>query len=153
MVAVAPSRRISGWVQWWPVRTHTPERPRISPTSCGCTPSITKETSAPRPAASAGPCSVMPGHLAQAGRARRRTSASSWARISSIPIARIQSTAAPRPIASAICEVPASNLWGSSVQVDSVGPTVRIMWPPPMNGGIASSSSRRPCRTPIPVGP
>ena len=70
-----------------------------------------------------------------------------------MPIARIQSTAAPSPIASAICEVPASNFHGRSVQVDSFAATVRIMWPPPMNGGISSSSARRPCRTPIPVGP
>ena len=31
--------------------------------------------------------------------------------------------------------------------------TLEIMWPPPSHGGIASSSSRRPCRTPTPVGP
>ena len=37
-----------------------------------------------------------------------------------MPIARIQSTAAPSPIASAICEVPASNFHGRSVQVDSL---------------------------------
>ena len=70
-----------------------------------------------------------------------------------MPSSAIQSTAAPSPIASAICEVPASNFHGRSVQVDSVAVTCLIMCPPPMNGGIRSSSSRRPCRTPIPVGP
>jgi hypothetical protein len=69
------------------------------------------------------------------------------------PIAWIQSTAEPSPIASAICDVPASNFHGRSVQVDSFAATVRIMWPPPMNGGISSRSARRPCRTPMPVGP
>jgi hypothetical protein len=70
-----------------------------------------------------------------------------------MPIARIQSTAAPSPIASAICEVPASNFHGRSVHVDVSAATVRIMCPPPMNGGISARSDRRPCRTPIPVGP
>jgi hypothetical protein len=74
-------------------------------------------------------------------------------RICSIPSDWIQSTAAPSPIASAICEVPASNFHGRSVHVDSFAATVRIMCPPPMNGGISSSSSRRPWSTPIPVGP
>ena len=51
----------------------------------------------------------------------------SCSRICSMPRASIQSTAAPRPIASAICEVPASNFHGRSVQVDSLAATVRIM--------------------------
>ena len=70
-----------------------------------------------------------------------------------MPSSRNQSTATPRPIASAICEVPASNFQGRSVHVDSLAATVRIMCPPPMNGGISSSSARRPWSTPIPVGP
>ena len=32
-------------------------------------------------------------------------------------------------------------------------PTLRIMWPPSRNGSIASSSSARPQRKPIPLGP
>ena len=70
-----------------------------------------------------------------------------------MPIDWIQSTATPSPMASAICEVPASNFHGRSAHVDSVSPTILIMWPPAMNGGMRSSSSRRPCRTPMPVGP
>ena len=70
-----------------------------------------------------------------------------------MPISESQSTAAPSPIASATCEVPASYFHGSSIQVDESRSTCLIMCPPPMNGGIASSSSTRPCSTPIPVGP
>ena len=40
-----------------------------------------------------------------------------------------------------------------SAQVISSLVTFRIIEPPPMNGGISSSSSRRPNRAPIPVGP
>ena len=36
VVAATPRRRISGCAQWWPARTQTPSRPRISATSCGC---------------------------------------------------------------------------------------------------------------------
>ena len=39
---------MSGCAQWWPARTQTPSRPRISATSCGWTPSSANETSAPR---------------------------------------------------------------------------------------------------------
>ena len=49
-------------------------------------------------------------------------------------------------------EVPASNLKGSSFQVERSRSTREIMWPPPRNGRIPSSSSRRPCSMPI-VGP
>ena len=70
-----------------------------------------------------------------------------------MPISWMKSTATPSPIASAICEVPASNFPGSSVQVELVSKTCLIMWPPLMNGGISSSSSRRPWSTPMPVGP
>ena len=44
-------------------------------------------------------------------------------------------------------------LRGRLGEADLVVETRVIMCPPPMNGGIASSSSRRPCRTPMPVGP
>ena len=49
--------------------------------------------------------------------------------------------------------VPASNLCGTRAQVVCSKLTLPIMSPPPMNGGIASSSSIRPHSTPIPVGP
>ena len=42
---------------------------------------------------------------------------------------------------------------GSEFQRDSCQSTDEIMSPPPRNGGISSSSSRRPYRTPTPVGP
>jgi len=73
--------------------------------------------------------------------------------MSSIPIARMKSMAAPSPTPSAIADVPASNLCGSSAQVVRSFVTRPTMWPPVSQGGIASSSSRRPCRTPMPVGP
>ncbi len=57
------------------------------------------------------------------------------------------------PTASAIGDVPASNFHGSSLKRDSWKSTELIMSPPPRNGGIASSTSRRPCRMPMPVGP
>ena len=49
--------------------------------------------------------------------------------------------------------VPASNLLGSCAYVVFSNVTDSIMSPPPMNGDIASSSSRRPHSTPMPVGP
>ena len=49
--------------------------------------------------------------------------------------------------------VPASNLWGTSLNVVWRRWTSRIISPPPMNGGIASRSSRRAHSAPEPVGP
>jgi hypothetical protein len=49
--------------------------------------------------------------------------------------------------------VPASNLYGRSFQVERSKVTLRIMSPPPMNGGIASSRAAFPSSTPMPVGP
>ena len=57
------------------------------------------------------------------------------------------------PVASTYGEVPASNLCGSRSSVERSKSTEAIMSPPVRNGGIASSSSRRPCSTPTPVGP
>src|SRR5262245_32552581 len=50
-VAVTPSRCISGWAQWWPARTATPERSIMVEMSCGCRPSMPKATMAPLSAA------------------------------------------------------------------------------------------------------
>ena len=50
-------------------------------------------------------------------------------------------------------DVPASNFAGLCAQRVSSAETEAIMCPPVMNGGIASSSSALPCRTPMPVGP
>ncbi len=61
--------------------------------------------------------------------------------------------AAPNPIASAIAEVPASNLYGRSFVVKPRNCTFAIMSPPPMKGGIASSNLVFPNNIPIPVGP
>ena len=63
------------------------------------------------------------------------------------------SSAAPRPMAAAMSGVPASNFQGTSLKVVWRRWTSRIISPPPMNGGIASSSSRRAHSTPEPVGP
>jgi hypothetical protein len=46
-VAVTPRRSISGWAQWWPARTATPERSMMVEMSCGCRPSMPNETMAP----------------------------------------------------------------------------------------------------------
>ena len=62
-------------------------------------------------------------------------------------------TAAPSPTASAMGGVPASNFQGSSLVVNPSRRTSRIMPPPPRNGGISSSRSRRAHSTPMPVGP
>ena len=70
-----------------------------------------------------------------------------------MPMPDTKSTAAPRPIASATFDVPASNFAGSWPQRISSTDTDVIMCPPPRNGGIASSSDLRPCRMPMPVGP
>ena len=53
----------------------------------------------------------------------------------------------------AMAGVPASNFHGSSLGLNPLRCTSRIMSPPPMNGGIAFSSSRRPHSAPMPVGP
>ena len=49
--------------------------------------------------------------------------------------------------------VPASNFHGTSFHLEPVSFTSRIISPPPRNGGIASSHSRRAHSAPIPVGP
>src|ERR1700704_3571328 len=54
-VAGTPSRCISTWAQWWPARTATPWRSRISEMSCACTPSRSKETMPPRSSPAGGP--------------------------------------------------------------------------------------------------
>ena len=56
-------------------------------------------------------------------------------------------------MASAMFDVPASNFAGLCAQRVSSTETEAIMCPPVMKGGIAASSSARPCRTPTPVGP
>ena len=56
-------------------------------------------------------------------------------------------------MASVIAGVPASNFHGSSFVVKPSLRTSRIISPPPRNGGIASSSSRRPHSAPMPDGP
>ena len=57
------------------------------------------------------------------------------------------------PIWAEMSGVPASNLYGMSFQSERRRWTSRIMSPPAMNGGIASSSSRRAHSAPEPVGP
>ena len=57
------------------------------------------------------------------------------------------------PTTSAMAGVPASNFQGSSFQLVPSSRTERIISPPVRNGGIASSSSRRPHRAPAPDGP
>lgn len=52
---------------------------------------------------------------------------------------------------SAILGVPASNFQGRSFQVEPSRVTRRIMSPPPMKGGMVSSSRRLPYRMPMPV--
>ncbi len=97
VVAVAPSRRISGCAQWWPVRTQTPSRPRISPTSCGCAPSSANDTSAPRSEAFDRAVERRAPGTSASRASASATSACSCARICSIPISAIQSTADPKP--------------------------------------------------------
>ena len=60
-VAATPSRSISGWAQWWPARTATPWRSRISDTSWACTPSSSKETGPTRSDPGDGPKTRRPG--------------------------------------------------------------------------------------------
>ena len=95
---------------------------------------------------------VRPGTSATRSSAYAVSSASAaW--IAGRPSSSIQRTAAPKPIASPIGGVPPSNFAGRSAQVIRSLETLRIIDPPPMKGGIASSSSRRPNSAPIPVGP
>ena len=114
--------------------------------------SSANEMSEPRPSASAGPWIDSPGTSPSRSSAYAVTSRP-CSRTFSIPIEASHSTASPSPIASAIGIVPASKRVGGSAQVDSKSPTRAIMCPPPRNGGIASRIERRPCSTPMPVGP
>ena len=75
----------------------------------------------------------------------------SWAVIRSIPSRSSQRSAAARPIAWVIAGVPASKRAGGSAQSLLLG-HLGIIEPPPRNGGISRSRSRRPQSTPIPVG-
>ena len=77
----------------------------------------------------------------------------SWARTFGMPRAVRYSTAAVRPTASAMGGVPASNFQGTSLGVNPSRRTSRIISPPPRKGGMASSSSGRAHRAPMPVGP
>ena len=61
--------------------------------------------------------------------------------------------AAPRPTASAMLPVPASNLLGMGWNTVFSKVTSAIMLPPPCQGGMSSSTSRLPHTTPMPVGP
>ena len=56
-------------------------------------------------------------------------------------------------MAAAMSGVPASNFQGTSLNSVRRRWTSRIISPPAMNGGIASSSSRRAHSAPEPVGP
>ena len=69
-----------------------------------------------------------------------------------MPSSSRYSAAAPSPIAAAASGVPASNLCGISLNVARRRWTSRIISPPAMNGGIASSSSRRAQSAPEPIG-
>jgi len=62
-------------------------------------------------------------------------------------------SAAPRPTAPAMGDVPASNRRGGALNVALVSDTSAIICPPARKGGMVSSSSARPHSTPIPVGP
>ena len=69
-----------------------------------------------------------------------------------MPSASSQRSAAANPIACEIAGVPASNRAGGSAQVVRSFVTLRIIEPPPRNGGISRSRSRRAQSAPIPVG-
>src|SRR3954451_23863166 len=112
VVAATPKRCISGCAQWWPARTQTPLSPRISAMSCGCAMSSVNATSAPWRSASLGPMTVTSGSSARRSSAYAARSRS-CSRMFSIPIEWTKSMAAPRPIASAMFDVPASNFAGS----------------------------------------
>ena len=138
-------------VQLWPARMATPSRSAMVAMSCGWMPSITNETTPARSLAG-GPNMRRPGTSVSASIAYS-VSSRSWARMAFRPTPSTYSSAAPSPITSAIAWVPASNFSGRSAKVVPVVRTALIMSPPPRNGGIASSSSRRPYSTPMPVGP
>src|SRR5450756_2132233 len=67
------------------------------------------------------------------------------------PIRSTYASAAPRPAASPMEAVPASNRAGGGSYVVRSKVTFRIMLPPPCHGGIESSTSAFPYRAPMPV--
>ncbi len=120
--------------------------------SWGCASPSVNESTAERSSSDFGPktriLSISPMRASAYSISPRSCSA-----IASMPTSARKSTAAPIPIAPAMFGVPASNLCGTSAQVLSSRPTVWIISPPPWYGAIASSSSFRAHRTPMPVGP
>ena len=153
VVAATPRRFISGCAQWWPARTQTPSAAE----DLGDVVRVGDvEREGDERAARVGverAVDRQAGHLGEAlervggrARARARARAPSRARRGSRRRRRGRS-----PRRSSACRPRTSR--GTSAQRISSSATVGIMCPPPRNGGIASSSSRRPCRTPMPVGP
>ena len=93
-----------------------------------------------------------PGTSASRSRAKSAISRS-CATADSMPSPPSHRNAAAIPIAWAIAGVPASNRAGGSAQVVPALVTLRIIEPPPRNGGISRSSSCRAQSAPMPVGP
>src|SRR5581483_10116558 len=106
------NRCITGIAQWCPVRTATPSRSRMVPTSWACTPSTTNERTLAL--SRAVPMSRTPGTAATSSVARARIScshaAAAWR-----PTALRYSSAAPSPMAPAMWGVPASRRYGRSL--------------------------------------
>ena len=138
---------MSGCVQWWPARTAIPSQSRICATSCGCTSSTSKLTMPARRSAG-GPKTAHARDLGERVRARTRRARARAPRSPRGRPPRRSRCATPKPYASAIAGVPASNLYGSSFQLVRSSATERIISPPRLNGCIASSSSRRPHSAP-----
>ena len=119
-----PSRRISGWAQWWPARTQTlraaedARRRRAGGRRRARTRRARR--AAPRPGRrSSGPAPR------RGARARTRSASASCAWTASTPSASSHSTAAPSPVASTYGDVPASNFHGSSFHVERSKSTER----------------------------
>ena len=144
-VAPTPRRRMSGCAQWCPARTQTPWRPRISATSCGWMPSSAKETSAPRCVGVGRAVEREPGNARRGARARRRRARARARARAPCRCPRRKSTAAPSPMRLGDRRRAGLELRRRSApSAISSSETEAIMWPPPRNGGIASSSSRAP---------
>ena len=133
---------MSGWLQWWPARTATPSQSSTWATSCGWTPSTSKETM-PARRSGGGPKSARLEHL-QLRRARSRGARARGARSRrgrSRSGSRSPRRARP-PRRSERCRPRTCAAARSTSSRSTV--TLRIMWPPSSKGDIASKSSAAP---------
>ena len=148
-----PSRSISGWAQWWPARTATPWRSRISETSWAWTPSSSKETGPRRSGPRGGPKTRRPGDLGEA--LERVVGDLALVRGDRLHAERRRASGAPRPCRSPGRSPACRPRSGRAGRRRSCPPWSPCGSSSRRRGTAASRAAGRaaPQRAPIPVGP